>query len=168
MSGIRPYNVLFLCTHNSARSILAEGLMTRLGAGRWIGHSAGSHPSGRVNPFALEVLQSQGCDAAGMHSKSWDAFAGPGAPVMDFIITVCDNAAGEACPVWPGEPLKLHWGLADPSTVGSDDVGRRAAFEDTARQIAARVEAFLDRQDTAAGNRADAKPRAPVFTPLSQ
>lgn len=142
----QPRNVLFLCTHNSARSILAEGLMTRLGAGRWVGHSAGSHPSGRVNPFALEVLQSLGCATDGMHSKHWRAFAGPGAPVMDFIITVCDNAAGEACPLWPGEPVQLHWGFADPSAEGSDDAARRAAFYATTRQIAARIGAFIDEQ----------------------
>lgn len=167
MSADRPCNVLFLCTHNSARSILAEGIVTLLGKGRLVGHSAGSHPSGRVNPFALEVLQSLGCDTAGMHSKSWDAFAGPHAPVMDFIITVCDNAAGESCPVWPGEPLKLHWGLADPSTVDSDDAGRRAAFQDTARQIAARVGALIDRRG-AAGDRRDAKRHTATFTPAGQ
>lgn len=140
----QPRNVLFLCTHNSARSILAEGIMTLHGAGRFTGYSAGSHPSGRVNPYALEVLQSHGCNTAGMHSKHWKTFTGWRAPVMDFIITVCDNAAGEACPVWPGEPLQLHWGFSDPSTVGSDDAARRAAFHDTARQIAARIGAFID------------------------
>ena len=140
----QPRNVLFLCTHNSARSILAEGLMTRLGAGRWVGHSAGSHPSGRVHPFALEVLQSLGCAADGMHSKHWHVFAGPRAPLMDFIITVCDNAAGEACPLWPGEPVRLHWGFADPSAAGGDDAARRAAFHATARQIDARIGAFID------------------------
>ena len=139
-----PRHVLFLCTHNSARSILAEGLMTRVGAGRVVGHSAGSHPSGRVNPFALEVLDALGSDTAGMHSKHWLAYAGPNAPVMDFIITVCDNAAGEVCPVWPGAPAQLHWGFADPSALGSDDAARRAAFQDTARQIAARLGAFLE------------------------
>ena len=138
-------NVLFLCTHNSARSILAEGLMTRLGAGRFVGHSAGSQPSGWVNPFALEVLQSLGCATDAMHSKHWHAFAGPRAPVMDFIVTVCDNAASEVCPVWPGKPLQLHWGFADPSAVGSDDAARHAAFHATARQIAARIAAFIDR-----------------------
>ncbi|MEG3190948.1 arsenate reductase ArsC [Lysobacter sp. D1-1-M9] len=167
MGADRPCNVLFLCTHNSARSILAEGIVTLLGAGRFVGHSAGSRPSGRVNPFALEVLKALGCDTGGMHSKSWDAFAGPHAPMMDFIITVCDNAAGESCPVWPGEPLKLHWGLADPSTVGSDDAGRRAAFQDTARQIAARVGAFIDRHG-AAGEGGDAKRHAAIFTPAGQ
>ncbi len=139
-------NVLFLCTHNSARSILAERLMTQLGAGLWVGHSAGSHPSGRVNPFALEVLRSLGCNTEGMHSKHWGAFAGPQAPVMDFIITVCDNAAGEACPLWPGAPVQLHWGFADPSTAGSDDDSRRAAFHATSRQIADRIAAFIKAQ----------------------
>jgi len=142
----QPRNVLFLCTHNSARSILAEGLMTRFGAGGWVGHSAGSHPSGRVNPFALEVLQSLGCATDGMHSKHWHAFAEPRATVMDFIITVCDNAAGEACPLWPGDPVQLHWGFADPSVVGRDDAARRAAFHATARQIGARIGAFIDQQ----------------------
>lgn len=144
----QPRNVLFLCTHNSARSILAEGLITRLGAGKWLGHSAGSHPSGRVNPFALQVLRSRGCTTHGMHSKHWHAFAGPDAPVMDFIITVCDNAAGETCPVWPGEPVQLHWGFADPSALGSDDSARLAAFNDTAEQIAARIAAFIDEHRT--------------------
>lgn len=143
----QPRNVLFLCTHNSARSILAEGLMTRLGAGRWLGHSAGSHPSGRVNPVAPKVLQSLGCATDGMHSKHWHVFAGPDAPVMDFIITVCDNAAGETCPVWPGKPVQLHWGFADPSVLGSDEAARLAAFHDTAQQIAARIGAFLDEQE---------------------
>lgn len=138
-----PRNILFLCTHNSARSILAEGLMTQLGAGRWVGHSAGSHPSGRVNPFALEVLHSLGCHTEGMHSKHWEAFAGPHAPAMDFIITVCDNAAGERCPLWPGAPVQRHWGFADPSIVGSGAAARLAAFHATARQIAERIAAFL-------------------------
>ena len=139
-----PRHVLFLCTHNSARSILAEGLKTRLGAGGMVGHSAGSHPSGRVNRFALEVLESLGCETAGMHSKHWLAYAGPHAPVMDFIVTVCDNAAGEACPVWPGSPVQLHWGFADPSALGVDDDGRRAAFQDCATQVAARIGAFIE------------------------
>ncbi len=145
----QPRNALFLCTHNSARSILAEGLMTRLGAGRWVGQSAGSHPSGKVSLFALEVLQSLGCATDGMHSKHWHAFAEPRAPVMDFIITVCDNAASETCPDWPGEPVQLHWGIADPSALGRDDAGRLAAFHDNAQQVAARIGAFIDEHRTA-------------------
>lgn len=139
----RPVRILFLCTHNSARSILAEGIVTRLGAGRWIGHSAGSSPSGRVNPLALEVLRSLGCDTAGMHSKHWDRFTGAAAPVMDFVVTVCDNAAGETCPVWPGTPTRLHWGFADPSMMGSNDADRRAAFQTTAALISQRLQAFM-------------------------
>lgn len=142
----RPLRILFLCTHNSARSILAEGIVARLGAGQWIGHSAGSSPSGRVNTFALEVLRSLGCDTAGMHSKHWDRFTGAAAPVMDFVVTVCDNAAGEACPVWPGAPTQLHWGFADPSMMGSNDADRRAAFQDTAALISQRLQAFMDDQ----------------------
>ncbi|MBA3486580.1 MAG: arsenate reductase ArsC [Lysobacter sp.] len=142
----RPLRILFLCTHNSARSILAEGIVARLGAGQWIGHSAGSAPSGRVNPFALDVLRSLGCDTAGMHSKHWDTFTGAAAPVMDFVVTVCDNAAGEACPVWPGAPTQLHWGFADPSMMGSNDAGRRAAFQHTAALISQRLQAFMREQ----------------------
>jgi arsenate reductase len=144
----QPRNILFLCTHNSARSILAEGLLTRLGAGRWVGHSAGSHPSGRVNPFAIEVLQALGCATHAMHSKHWQGFAASDAPAMDFVITVCDNAAGEVCPVWPGKPVALHWGFADPSALGDDDPARLAAFHDTARQIAARIAAFITEHES--------------------
>lgn len=139
----RPLRILFLCTHNSARSILAEGLVTRLGAGRWIGYSAGSAPSGRVNPFALDVLRSMGCDIAGVHSKHWDTFTGAAAPIMDFVVTVCDNAAGETCPLWPGTPTQLHWGFADPSTVGTDEAEKRAAFQATADLIGQRLQAFM-------------------------
>lgn len=139
----RPLHILFLCTHNSARSILAEGIVRRLGAGHWIGHSAGSSPSGRVNPFALEVLRSLGCDTAGMHSKHWNTFTGVAAPVMDFVVTVCDNAAGETCPVWPGSPTQMHWGFADPSTIGSNDADRLAAFQATATLISRRLQAFM-------------------------
>lgn len=118
--------------------------MTQLGAGRWVGHSAGSHPSGCVNPIALQVLQELGCNIDGIHSKHWDTFAGPCALAMDFIITVCDNAAGERCPLWPGESVAQHWGFADPSAVGGDDAARLAAFHDTARQIAARIAVFIE------------------------
>lgn len=142
----RPFHILFLCTHNSARSILAEGIVARLGAGQWIGHSAGSSPSGRVNPFALEVLRSMGCATDGMHSKHWDTFTGVAAPAMDFVVTVCDHAAGETCPVWPGTPTQLHWGFADPSMVGSNDAERRAAFQATAELISQRLQSFMREQ----------------------
>lgn len=138
-----PYNILFLCTGNSARSIMAEGLVNQLSEGRFKGFSAGSHPTGRVNPFALETLQKLGCETHGMSSKSWDAFAGPDAPKMDFVITVCDSAAGEACPYWPGAPMTAHWGFADPSHVEGDDDAKRAAFMKTAQAIAHRLRLFL-------------------------
>lgn len=137
------YNVLFLCTGNSARSILAEGLTNQLGGGRFRAYSAGSHPLGRVNPFALEILEKNGCDVVGMRSKSWDEFAVPGAPKMDFIFTVCDSAAGEACPVWPGQPITAHWGFEDPSHVEGADDAKRAAFAKTYKQIATRIRLFL-------------------------
>ena len=130
-----PYNILFLCTGNSARSILAEGLVNHLSEGRFKGYSAGSQPAGRVNPFAIETLQKLGCDTSGMSSKSWDVFAQPDAPKMDFVITVCDNAAGEACPYWPGTPMPAHWGFADPSHVEGDDEAKRLAFAKTAQAI---------------------------------
>ncbi len=138
-----PYNILFLCTGNSARSIMAEGLVDHLSEGRFKGYSAGSHPTGRVNPFALETLRKLGCETDGMTSKSWDEFAGPDAPKMDFVITVCDSAAGEACPYWPGAPMTAHWGFADPSHVEGDDDAKRAAFMKTAQAITHRLRLFL-------------------------
>jgi arsenate reductase len=137
------YNVLFLCTHNSARSILAEGLITQLGKGRFKGFSAGSQPSGRVNPLALDTLQRLGCDTNGMSSKSWDVFEVADAPHMDFVITVCDNAAGESCPVWLGHPITAHWGFADPSSVEGDEAVRCEAFDRTAMAISHRLRLFL-------------------------
>jgi arsenate reductase len=139
----RPQNVLFLCTGNSARSILAEALMNGLGGGRFIAHSAGSHPGGRVNPFAIELLQKNGLPTAALRSKSWDEFAVPGAPPLDFVFTVCDNAAGEACPVWPGHPATAHWGVADPAAVAGSDDDKRRAFLYAMAVLRRRIELFL-------------------------
>jgi arsenate reductase len=138
MTG-RPYNVLFLCTGNSARSIMAEAMLNELGKGRFHGHSAGSHPTGRVNPFAIEAMQRAGLPVDGLASKAWDVFARPGAPSMDFIFTVCDNAAGEVCPVWPGKPMTAHWGVADPAAVEGSDEQKRAAFREAAAQLRRRI-----------------------------
>lgn len=138
-----PFNILFLCTGNSARSILAEGLMNHLAEGRFKAYSAGSQPMGRVNPLAIDTLHALGCDTKGMSSKSCDVFAGADAPQLDFIITVCDSAAGEACPYWPGAPMTAHWGFPDPSHVEGDDEARRAAFVKTAQAITQRLRLFL-------------------------
>jgi arsenate reductase (thioredoxin) len=137
----KTYNVLFLCTGNSARSIMAEALVSTIGKGRFQGFSAGSIPTGIVNPFAIEKVAATAY-AASLRSKSWDEFGGPAAPHMDFIITVCDNAAGEACPVWPGHPATAHWGFEDPAAAQGTDDEKRAAFDKVFRQIAARVERF--------------------------
>lgn len=139
----KPYNVLFLCTGNSARSIIAEGLMTSLGRGRFVGFSAGSHPKGAVHPEALRTLAGVGIPIDGFSSKSWDVFAQPGAPRMDFVITVCDQAAGEACPFWPGQPMTAHWGMPDPAAVeGPEDV-KVQAFVDTFVGLKRRIELML-------------------------
>lgn len=137
------YNVLFLCTGNSARSIMAEALVTTLGAGRFQGFSAGSKPGGTVNPFAIEQVQEMGHPAAQLRSKNWDEFAEPDAPRMDFIITVCDNAAGETCPFWPGHPAIAHWGFEDPAAVEGTAEEKRAAFETICAQIRKKVGAFV-------------------------
>ena len=122
------FNVLFLCTGNSARSILAEAYLNSVGRGQFHAYSAGSHPSGKVNPFALELLERKEIPTVELRSKPWDEFAAPGAPQMDFIITVCDSAAGEMCPVWPGKPVTAHWGVEDPAAVTGKDEAKRAAF----------------------------------------
>jgi len=136
------YNVLFLCTGNSARSILAEGLLNFEGKGRFRAFSAGSFPKGTVNPFALKTLAQAGLPAEGYRSKSWDEFAGAGAPVMDFVFTVCDDAAGEVCPVWPGHPVTAHWGMPDPAAVEGSEAEKAQAFRDTLRMLTNRIRVF--------------------------
>ncbi|MBI3479675.1 MAG: arsenate reductase ArsC [Nitrosomonadales bacterium] len=138
----KQYQVLVLCTGNSARSILGEVLFNVLGKGKFKAYSAGSKPAGRVNPGALEWLQQQGHGITGLRSKSWDEFAAPGAPEFDFIFTVCDNAAGEVCPIWPGHPATAHWGIPDPAHVEGDEA-RRAAFRKAAEQLARRIQLFM-------------------------
>ena len=139
----RVYNVLFLCTGNSARSILAESILTKLGAGRFRAWSAGSQPKGAVHPLAIKTLQSLDYPAEGLRSKSWSEFATPDAPVMDFVFTVCDNAAGEVCPVWPGKPVSAHWGVPDPAAVEGSEEQQRKAFMDAALTLKRRIELFL-------------------------
>ncbi|MDP1997214.1 MAG: arsenate reductase ArsC [Gallionella sp.] len=139
----KTYNVLVLCTGNSARSILGEVLFNVLGKGRFKAYSAGSKPAGRVNPFALEWLQQQGHSIAGLRSKSWDEFAAADAPQFDFIFTVCDNAAGETCPIWPGRPATAHWGIPDPAAAEGDDEDRRAALKKAYEQLARRIQLFM-------------------------
>jgi arsenate reductase (thioredoxin) len=139
----RAYNVLFLCTGNTARSILAEGILRHDGAGRFNAFSAGSQPKGVVNPYALETLAGYGYPTDGFRSKSWDAFAAPGAPVMDFVFTVCDNAAGEACPIWPGQPMTAHWGIEDPAAMEGSDLDKKRAFNLAFRYMKNRVSLLL-------------------------
>lgn len=139
----KVYNVLFICTGNSARSILAEGLMNHLGGGRFRAWSAGSHPNGTVNPFALQTLAEWRIPTDGFRSKSWDEFALAGAPKFDFAFTVCDNAAGEVCPVWPGQPIAAHWGVPDPAAVEGSDAQKTKAFMDTAITLERRIELML-------------------------
>lgn len=143
MTADAPRNVLFLCTGNSARSILAEVLLNAMGSGRFRAYSAGSQPVGRVNPFALELLKQKGHSVEGLRSKSWDEFASPDAPRMDIIITVCDNAAGEVCPFWPGQPVSAHWGFEDPAGVEGDDARKRDKFAEVYHQIERRLQLFL-------------------------
>ena len=137
------YQVLFICTHNSARSIMAEGLLNSLGSGRFQGHSAGSQPSGNVHPFALATLQRMHIRADGYRSKDWAEFARPDAPQLDFVLTVCDNAAGEVCPVWPGQPLTAHWGVPDPSAFTGSDEERSEVFWNTAVLLKRRIDLML-------------------------
>ena len=141
MTGTR-LNVLFLCTGNTARSVLAEGILRKDGAGRFRSFSAGSQPKGVVNPFALKVLEAYGYPTDGLSSKAWDLYAEPGAPVMDFVFTVCDNAAGEACPVWPGQPMTAHWGIEDPAAVEGTDIEKEAAFVAAFRYLKNRISVF--------------------------
>ena len=137
------YNVLFLCTGNSARSILAEALLNHWGKGRFRAYSAGSFPKGAVHPMALEQLSAAGLPTAGFRSKSWNEFAQPGAPVMDFVFTVCDQAAAEVCPVWPGQPMTAHWGVPDPASVEGSEATRRQAFRSAFRELEARIKLFM-------------------------
>jgi len=141
----RVFNVLFLCTHNSARSIMAEAILNNLAVsrGRFKAHSAGSMPSGKPNPFALSQIERAGLSTSGLRSKSWDEFAVAGAPRLDFVFTVCDNAAQEVCPVWPGQPMTAHWGLPDPSRVGGSDEDKRRAFSDTFHYLSNRINVFV-------------------------
>ena len=138
-----PFNVLFLCTGNSARSILAEAYLNSAGKGRFKAYSAGSKPGGRVNPFALELLEKNRFDTTGLRSKSWDEFAQPGAPKLDFVFTVCDNAAAEPCPYWPGQPMTAHWGVPDPAAVEGSDEDKRRAFRDALAVLSTRIRLFI-------------------------
>jgi arsenate reductase (thioredoxin) len=138
----QPFNVLILCTGNSARSILGESLVNHWGGGRFVGYSAGSAPKGRVHPIALELLRHMKLPVDGLRSKSWEEFAGPDAPRLDFVFTVCDNAAGEACPVWPGQPMTAHWGVDDPAAVEGSETEQWLAFRKAFRELESRVKAF--------------------------
>ncbi len=137
-----PYHVLFLCTGNSARSILAEAILNREGTGRFFAHSAGSQPSGQPNPFAISLLAREGFDTGFARSKSWDEFATPDAPKLGFVFTVCDSAAAETCPYWPGQPMTAHWGLPDPAAVQGTAAEKALAFADTYRALLRRIQAF--------------------------
>lgn len=140
----RVYNVLFLCTGNSARSVLAEAVLNQAGNGRFQAFSAGSMPKGQINPMTLKILQEAGLPTDGLRSKSWDEFAGLDAPKMDFVFTVCDSAAGETCPIWPGTPMTAHWGIEDPAAVTGPEFKQRQAFEDALRFMRNRITAFIN------------------------
>ncbi len=140
----RPYHLLFLCTGNSARSILAEAIVNHLGNGRFLGFSAGSDPRGEVNRFAIDLLRRLQLPTVGLRSKRWDEFAAPGAPPMDFVFTVCDNAAGEVCPCWPGKPMTAHWGIPDPAAVEGTDADKQLAFQRAFTALECRIEAFIN------------------------
>jgi protein-tyrosine-phosphatase len=144
MTEQHPLNVLFLCTHNSARSQIAECIMNRLGMGKFKGYSAGSHPKTEVHPFALELLKRLNYDTSKLRTKSWDEFAAHGTPPLDFVFTVCDDAANEVCPVWPGQPITAHWGLPDPSAQQGSDAEKRLAFADAYRMLFQRIGIFTD------------------------
>lgn len=140
----RVYNVLFLCTGNSARSVMGEALLNHVGNGRFRAFSAGSTPKGAIHPMTLKVLSEAGISTEGLRSKAWDELAGPDAPRMDFVFTVCDNAAGETCPIWPGQPMTAHWGIEDPAAVAGPDFKQRQAFEDALRFMRNRIAAFVN------------------------
>jgi protein-tyrosine-phosphatase len=168
-----PFNVLFLCTGNSARSIIAEAIMNRLGAGRFRAYSAGSQPKGQVHPRTLDLLRRMNHDVTGLRSKSWQEFSGPGAPHLDFVFTVCDSAAAESCPVWPGQPMTAHWGVPDPAAATGSDTELALAFADAYRMLNNRISIFvslplrsldrlaLQRQIDAIGKQRD-EPQAPA------
>jgi protein-tyrosine-phosphatase len=143
MTNTKALNVLFLCTGNSARSVIAEAVLNAMGKGRFQAWSAGSHPAGQVNPYALELIRKNRLPTEGLRSKSWDEFAQPGAPTLDFVFTVCDNAAGEVCPVWPGQPMTAHWGVPDPAAVEGDDEDKRRAFFRTWSELSNRISIFV-------------------------
>jgi len=140
----RVFNVLFLCTHNSCRSVIAESIMNSLGQGKFNAFSAGSHPSGAINAGALTLLERLNYPVANLRSKSWDEFAAAGAPPLDFVFTVCDDAANEVCPFWPGQPMTAHWGVADPSKVEGSDAVKAQAFADTHRMLHQRISIFIN------------------------
>lgn len=142
MTGAHPFNVLFLCTGNSARSIMAEAIINRVGEGKFKGYSAGSMPKGQVHPLTINLLNKLNYDTTALRSKSWEEFTAPGAPKLDFVFTVCDNAANEVCPIWPGQPMTAHWGVPDPVEVQGTDVERTLAFGDTYRMLNNRISIF--------------------------
>lgn len=139
----RPFNVLFLCTGNSARSVMAEAILNRAGGGNFRAYSAGSHPKGQVHPYTLDLLRRLNFEVTGFRSKSWNEFTGPDAPELDFVFTVCDDAAGETCPFWPGQPMTAHWGVPDPAAATGNEAEIRLAFADTLRMLSNRINIFV-------------------------